>query len=67
MMNLSVKTKFCSLDASTLCSHAPAVNNTDRHLVLPALVLNATSEILQTKICSFIIAIQPTAFFSKDI
>lgn len=60
---VSVKPKFWTPDASTLCSQAPAVNNTDRHLVFPALVLNASSEILHTKVCSFITVIKPTAFF----
>lgn len=66
MMYLSVKPRFWTLDASTLWSHAPAGNNTDRHLVFLALVLNANSEILLTKICSFTTVIKPIAFFLKD-
>lgn len=65
-MYLSANPKFWTLDESTFYSHAPAVNNSDKHLVFPALVLNATSEILHTKICSFITVIKPTAFIWKD-
>lgn len=68
MMYLSAKPKFWTLHASTPCSHAPAVNNTDRHYVFPTSVLNATSEILHTRICSFTdVVIKLTAFFKGYI
>lgn len=66
-MYLSVKPKLWTMNASTLWSRTPAVNNTDRHVVFPALVLNAISEILHTRICSFTTVIMKrTAFFLKD-
>lgn len=64
MMYLIVNPKFWTQHASTPRSHAPAVNNTDRHYGFPALVLNATSEILHTRICPFTtVIIKLTAFF----